>query len=102
MVGPRTAAPRAPRPSPTMPPSNAWLPVRDGAPSPPKKNFSSTSVGLLLVFLLAEEGELPLLLDEDETLPLNLSWHRILGEGRQGWQEGGGKGGLSEISSLRL
>jgi len=68
MVGPRTAAPRAPRPSPTMPPSNAWLPVREGV-SPPKKNFSSTSVGLL--FLLGE-GELLLLLDE--TPPLNLSW----------------------------
>ena len=71
MVGPRTAAPRAPRPNPTMPPSNAWLPVREGV-SPPKKNFSSTLVGLL-VFLLAE-GEL--LLEEDETPPLNLSWQK--------------------------
>jgi len=55
-----------------MPPSNAWLPVREGV-SPPKKNFSSTSVGRLLLLL---DGELPLLLDEDETAPLNLSWHR--------------------------
>jgi len=53
-----------------MPPSNAWLPVREGV-SPPKKNFSSTSVGLLLLLLVGE-----LLLDEDETAPLNLSWHR--------------------------
>jgi len=76
MVGPSTAAPRAPRPNPTMPPSNAWLPVRDGV-SPPKKNFSSTSVGLLLllVFLLAD-GELLLEEEEDETPPLNLSWQR--------------------------
>ena len=78
MVGPRTAAPRAPRPNPTMPPSNAWLPVKDGV-SPPRKNFSSTSVTPdeepdegLLVFLLLE-GELPLLLEEDDTPPLNLS-----------------------------
>merc|ERR550525_1882799 len=68
MVGPRTAAPRAPRPRPTIPPSKAWLPVKEGV-SPPKKNFSSTSpeVGLF-VFLLAE---LPFLLEEEDTPPLN-------------------------------
>ena len=68
MVGPSTAAPKAPRPRPTMPPSKAWLPVKEGV-SPPRKNFSSTSpeVGLF-VFLLAE---LPLLLEEEDTPPLN-------------------------------
>jgi len=60
MVGLRTAAPRAARPSPMI--------------CPPKKIFSSTSVGLLFVFLL---GELLLLLEEeDETPPPNLSWQR--------------------------
>ena len=51
-----------------MPPSKAWLPVKEGVP-PPTKNFSSTSpeVGLF-VFLLAE---LPLLLEEEDTPPLN-------------------------------
>jgi len=58
-----------------MPPSNAWLPVRDGV-SPPKKNFSSTSVGLLLLVFLLADGELLLDEEEDETPPLNLSWQR--------------------------
>jgi len=68
-AGPRTAAPRAPRPRPRIPPSTAELPV-DG-----RKNLVSASTapdapveGAGLVFL--EDVLLP------EVDPPNLSWQK--------------------------
>ena len=74
MVGPSTAAPRAPSPRPMIPPSMAWFPVvgRDGVP--PKKNLVSASF-VPVVEPELEAGSLGLVCEEVGEPPLpKVSW----------------------------